>query len=465
MTPETNLVEAYQLMHTGILALSRMERQGIRLDREKAAAAEKELTEKIKQTTNELKSTTFYKEWKRYSGASININSDLQLGNFLYKIKKIKPTKATKTGRGATDNEALQSLAIPELDYILRIRKLRKMRDTYLAQFIREEVDGVIHPVFNLHTVQTYRSSSDSPNFQNIPVRDKEAKNLIRGLLFPRIGHQLLEVDFSGLEVCIAACYHKDPTMIKYIKDPTTDMHTDMAAQIFFFGKEFDRSIDPFKTLRGGAKNGFVFPQFYGDYYANNALALCKWAELPVKGSFKKTDGLELPDGSFLGAHLIANKVPTYDAFLEHLKKIEHHFWNKRFPVYDSWKKKAWAAYQKQGTFASHTGFEFTGLYNKKEVSNYPVQGSAFHCLLWALIQLDRIMLKRSWRTRLIGQIHDSLIFDVHPEELQEVITAVKNVTEVKLAKRWKWINVPLKIDAELCAVDASWSTKEEIKI
>ena len=124
-------------------------------------------------------------------------------------------------------------MGIPELDNLLRIRKLKKVRDTYLEGFLREQVNGYIHPFFNLHLVRTYRSSSDHPNFQNIPKRDKEAMNIVRRAIFPRPGHQLLELDYSGLEVRIAACYHKDKTMLRYIGDPHSDMHGDMAKQIF----------------------------------------------------------------------------------------------------------------------------------------------------------------------------------------------------------------------------------------
>jgi DNA polymerase-1 len=465
MNVHIGLEDAYRLFHDGILALARMERQGIRLDVEVAKAKEKQLSLEIEELAESFKATKFFQDWQKSQGLkSVNIFSDLQLRDYVYGAKKMKVSKTTKSGKGSTDVEALAALGITDLDILLRIRKLTKLRDTYLNGFISEEVKGFIHPVFNLHTVSTYRSSSDSPNFQNIPVRDKESKALIRQCLFPREGHQLLEVDFSGLEVCIAACYHKDPTMINYIKDPATDMHRDMAQQIFFI-KKFDKKVPAHSLLRSGSKNGFVFPQFYGDYYVNNAASLSKWAELPTSGKYKSDSGIELMEGVHLGQHMIDNGIRGMSEFTEHLKKIENHFWKKRFPVYDRWKKTQWETYQKNGRFLSYTGFEFRGVFNRKEVTNYPVQGSAFHCLLWCLIELDKKMMKRGWKTRLIGQIHDSLILDVHPSELSMIIETIKKVTEVDLPKNWDWINVPLKIDAELCGVDQSWFYKEEIEI
>lgn len=455
---------AHKLIHDGILALSRAERQGIRVDMEYAEEQNNKLTGLIDELIIKFEKSKFFRYWQHASGKNkVNINSNHQLSNYLYKVKKIKPSMTTPSGQGSTSDEALSALGIPELDILLRIRKLRKLRDTYLKAFIQESHEGYIHPIFNLHTVATYRSSSDSPNFQNIPIRDKEAKKIIRGCLYPRPGHQLVEIDFSGLEVSIAACYHKDPTMVKYIKDPTTDMHGDMARQIFLFGKEFDKSKEVFSTLRAGAKNGFVFPQFYGDYYGNNAVGLSQWAKLPLKTKYTKSDGLELPNGITVGEHLISKGIKSLNDFKDHLQKIEAHFWNKRFPVYSKWKKKWWADYQKNGSFEMHTGFRCSGIMGKNDAINYPVQGAAFHCLLWSFIQLDALMLKEKWDTRLIGQIHDSILFDVHPDELDHVLETAKRITEVELAKEWDWINVPLQIDAELCKVDESWLHKQDL--
>jgi len=351
-------------------------------------------------------------------------------------------------------------LAIPELNDLLRIRKLKKIRDTYLNAFIKESVNGYIHPSYNLNMASSYRSSANNPNLQNVPIRDEEATKLVRTCLFPRPGHQLLEVDYSSLEVGIAACYHEDPTMIKYIKDGF-DMHADIATQIFLLD-EFDKKEKTYGKLRYYAKNGFVFPQFYGDYYVNNALSLSRGAKLPVNRSYKDEDGLPLFTGIYLGEHLRRKGIKSHKAFTEHLKTMEHDFWSKRFPVYAKWKKKWWANYQKYGYFQMKTGFECSGVMTMKEVINRPVQGSAFHCLLWSFNKLDKLFREERLRTKLIGQIHDSIIFDVHPPELDRVLEIAKRVTCKDLLKAWDWIIVPLKIDAELCEIDQSWYYKKD---
>lgn len=455
---------AYKLMHEGTLAFARAERQGFRLDLDLAKEQSAKLTKTIKKLTKKIESSKFYKDWGKSTKGKVNLNSNPQLSKYLYKVKKLKPAKETKTGQGSTDEEALEALHIPELTDMLRVRKLKKLRDTYLESFMREEVNGFIHPSYNLHIPVTYRSSSDSPNFQNIPIRDEESRAAIRKTLFARIDHQLAELDFKGIEVGVGACYHKDPMMIKYVSDSKTDMHRDMAKQIFFLNK-FDAKNKAHNILRSGAKNGFVFPQFYGDYYGNNVLSLAKWASLPLKGRWQYKDGIMLEDNFSLVSHFEKNNVRSLKGFTNHLKRIEKDFWEERFPVYNEWKKNYWLKYQKKGFLKMKTGFICSGVMNRNNVINSPIQGTAFHCLLWCFNRLDKIMRKRKWQTRLIGQIHDSIIFDIYPPERDEVLQTALDVTTRQLPKAWPWIIVPMRIDVELCEVNESWYYKKAIKI
>lgn len=461
ITPNT--AAAYELFHEGILALARAEMQGMRIDMDYVAQTRQELTVRIQKAEKQLKETAFYRHWQHTSKGEPNYNSDKQLAYFLYNVKKLTPTKTTASGQGSTDDEALKQLQLPELDTILEIRRLTKARDTYLEAFAREQVKGVLHPQFNLHNVVSYRGSSDSPNFQNIPKRDKEVMKLVRNAIYPRVGHQLMEVDFSGLEVSIAACYHKDPTMIKYLTSDHSDMHGDMAAQIFCI-KDYDREIPEYKHLRQAAKNGFVFPQFYGDYYKNNAIGLCQWVELP-RTTWKAGQGRQLPGGTYISNHLRDQGIKSFDDFCQHLQEIEKHFWGTRFKVYGQWKERWYAEYLKNGYMDSHTGFRFTGEMRKNEIINYPVQGAAFHCLLWCFIRLDKVIREKGWNSRLIGQIHDAMIIDVDPTELPKISKMIRRITMQDLAQNWKWINVPLSVEADLGDVDGSWATLKPYKL
>ena len=455
---------AYKLLHDGALALARAERAGIRVDVKKAQELADNLTHEIQRLESEFRATKFYKHWS-YIFNPPNIYSDYQLAHILYKVRKIEPPKLTKSGRGSTDEETLLMLGMPILEKLIKIRKLKKVRDTYLSSFIRETVDGYMHPFYNLHTVTTFRSSSDSPNFQNIPKRDKEAMKLCRSVLLPHKGHRLLELDYSGIEVKISACYHKDPTMIDYINDPSSDMHADMAMELFLLPEEA-RKWSGFKMLRSAAKNGFVFPQFYGDWFKGCAYSLAvRWGKLPKEGNWRKGQGIEIDEGKHLADHLISKGITNFDAYVNHVEKIENHFWKERFKVYDEWKDKWWQDYLKNGYFYMHTGFRCIGVMSRKDVCNYPIQGSAFHCLLWTFIEVDREMQRRKMESRLIGQIHDAIVMSVHPKEVDDVIELVNHIGCERIREEWPWIIVPLEMEGEIGEVDAPWSEIKEIEI
>lgn len=457
-----NLLAAYKLFHEGTLAFGRAEQAGIRVDVNYCIKEDKRLSDVISELESKFYATKFYRHWAHAFTTKVNIYSGQQLSTYLYKIKKLEPAKTTASGQGGSDEESLTQLNIQELNDLLHIKKLKKLKDTYLAGFMREQVNGFIHPSFNLHLVKTYRSSSDNPNFQNLPKRDKEAMKIIRKALFARYGHQLMAVDFGGLEVRIAACYHKDPTMLKYINDSTTDMHGDMAVQIFKL-KKLDKSLPEHKVLRYAAKNGFVFAEFYGDYYKNCAENLaCRLGGLS-RGRWKAGEGIPMPGGINLADHLISQGIKNYDEFVYHIQQIENDFWGNRFPVYKRWKEKWWAQYQKLGYIDMYTGFRCTGVMGKNDCINYPVQGAAFHCLLWSFIKVDYELTRLKLDSRIIGQIHDEIILDVHPDEVEIVKNILKQTMTVDIRKEWPWIIVPLEVEMELSEIDGSWDNMHSI--
>jgi len=456
-----NTTEAYRLFHEGTLSFARAERQGIRIDLEYAERKKEFLTKKIAYLENKFITSTFYKHWCHCIGNKTpNIYSPQQLSSFLYKTMKLEITNTTKNGNPSIDEDTLEQLNIPELNDLLQIKKLKKIKDTYLDAFIREQVDGYIHPSFNLHLVQTYRSSSDSPNFQNIPVRDEEAMQICRGVIYPRPGHQLLEADFKSIEVGVNACINKDPTLIRYTSDPNTDMHRDMSYQIYKIEKKDHISKDGYEILRQSAKNSFVFPEFYGSWYKNCAIGLaCNWGKLP-RDLWKTGQGIEIGEleSLFLSDYMISKGFYSLETFANHIKDVEYDFWFNRFKTYQEWKESHWAQYQRDGYIDLPTGFRCSGVMTKRQVNNYPGQGSASHCLLWSFNRMDDIIQKENWDTKLVGQIHDSALFDVLPSEKDHVIETINQVTCKDLAKAWPWIIVPLRADIKLCPVDASWA-------
>jgi DNA polymerase I-like protein with 3'-5' exonuclease and polymerase domains len=341
------------------------------------------------------------------------------------------------------------------------MKKLLKVRDTYLEAFYREQVNGWIHPFYNLHLARSYRSSSDHPNWQNIPSHEEEMMQICRRAILPRKGHMIVEVDYSGVEVRTSVSVHKDPVMLKYVTDKTTDMHRDMAIQLFKLAK-FDKKLSPHKTLRKASKNGFVFPEFYGDWWQSCAKNLaCNWGELPSIGNWQPGQGIDMPEGK-LSDHMIKVGFRSLESFAEHVKKVEDDFWNNRFRVYQQWKDSAWEQYQKNGYLDMVTGFRCSGVMNRKQVGNSPIQGPAFHCLLWSFTTLDRIAYElEKWDSRLTGQIHDCLLVDVNPNELNHVIETIQRVTCDELVKAWPWIITPMEVEIESCEVDESWDKKK----
>ena len=460
MNMQPTQLDAYKLIHDGTLALARAEQAGMRIDVEYCERKKTHLTRKIARIEDNLSKTELVKQWKKINRQNFNMDSNDQLGKILYDVMRIKPPKQTKSGKGSTDEDTLSQIDLPELKDILRIRKLRKVRDTYLDAFVREQVNGWLHPFFHLHTVKTFRSSSSDPNFQNIPKRDKEAMNICRRAIFPREGHQILAIDFSGVEVRVACCYTEDP---KLIYDTIHgDMHRDMAIEIYMLDG-LDKHHDGENNFRQGGKNGWVFPQFYGDYYLTCAANLLEWAGR----SYRKdgTPGLvHLSDRGLLSLDS-AGHIKNDSKFVAHCKKVEDDFWNVRYKVYTKWKEATWQTYQKKGYINLKTGFRYSGVARKNELLNAPIQGSAFHCLLWSFIQVDRIQQEENWDTRLFSQIHDEMLTDTHPDELKHVAKTVQKVTCEDLAKEWPWVIVPMEVGADLSPVDGSWNMKESYKL
>lgn len=460
MSPNTK--EAYQLLHDGILALAEAESHGLKIDVKYIQKQKKKISKEIILLENKIYNSAFYKDWKKSAKKEPNIYSSQQLGNYLYKVKGVKIKKETATGEGSTDKETLRLLNIPELETLLEIKELKKVRDTYLDQFEREQVNGEIHPFYHLHIAQTYRGSSSNPNFQNVPKRDKKAMQITRRAIKPRPGHQFLELDYSQLEVRIGACYSKDKKLIDDILHG--DMHRDVAIDLFKI-KNFDKSKPGHSTLRGAAKNGFVFPQFYGDYYENCAVNLAQnWCKLP-KGKFKKGQGIEIEKGYTIADHFIDNGIKSYRKFVATVQEAEHNFWNVRYKTHTKWKESIWRDYQSNGFITSKTGFTFQGIMKKNFVINYPVQSAAFHCLLWSLIEGTKALKREKMDSVIVGQIHDAIVFDVNPKELNKLIKIMNCIMCNDVRQYWPWIIVPLEIGAEICPVDGSWADKQELNI
>jgi len=456
--------DAQQLMHKGIQCFSQASIQGMRVDVKYCEKQYKYLTKKCKMLTKEFAGTKLGRKWQK-TFISPNWNSDKQLREILFKnegikpVKMTKPSKANPAGQASVDGESLELISkiYPDLQSFMMYKKLSKVNNTFLLGILKEQVDGIIHPFFHLHIARTFRSSSSNINFHNQPNRDVKQKKIVRSSFIPRKGYHLMAADFTGIEVGTSCCYHKDKKMLHYVRHPeVNNMHTDMAIQCYALD-EFQKSGAE-KILRKGAKNGFVFPQFYGDYYLNNAASLASWGKLPTKGSFSKKDGPVLMNGKNLGKHLRGKGIYDYEDFVEHIKWVEDDFWNNRFKGYRDWKKRNVKKYYKNGFLKTLTGFTCSGEMSENDINNYPIQGAAFHMLLKTYIEVYDRLEKYKMKTKLIGQIHDELVFDAHPKETEDVLEIVQDVACLWLLKQWKWIIVPMVVEANVYEVDANWA-------
>ncbi len=456
LLPETT--SGYRLMQNGARALSIIESNGIRVDVKYLNRAIKKSNIKIKSMIDDLLNHSIMREWKKRYGPTTNLQSREQLGKILVDTVGLELDQ-TKTGRAKTDFATLSKINHPFVNKYLRIEKLKKAVSTFLRGIQTEQINGRLHPFFNLHTVLTYRSSSDTPNFQNFPNvdRDHEIGTLVRRAFVPSPGCILMEADYGGLEVCISACYNKDTNLISYIKDSSKDMHRDMACDCFLLPiKEVTHAI------RYHAKNKFVFPQFYGDWFV--ACAKNLW-EAAVIGKEKTESGRLVKrvlkdNGITRLGELDAREIQS-GTFVDHIKGVEQDFWENRFPEYAAWKLRWYEHYQKKGYVKLLSGFTIRGVYKRNEIINSPIQGSGFHCLLWSLIRLQLVEFPLyKLKTKIVGQIHDSIILEIPIPEIKTIKTLLEEVMIEKLMKRWKWIIVPLKVEFE--TYSKSWAEKDK---
>lgn len=454
--------EAYKLLHDGAIALSRIESNGMRIDVAYLQEALKKTGQRIERLRSSLEASDTWKLWKEKYKGDANLGSTEQLGVILFEVMDFPCYNRTPTGKPKTDEKELRRIDIPFVRKYLSLKKAGNLQGTFLMGIQRELVGEYIHPVFNLHTTRTYRSSSNTPNFQNLPRHDASMSRLVRSCFIPRRGHVLAEIDYGGLEICSSACYHKDPRMIRYIADDSRDLHRDMAAECYLLTPK-NVSYD----IRDCAKNMFVFPQFYGDYYGACARSL--WRAV-------KERKLMCADGVSLRDHLASKGITKlgrcdFDTeaepgtFASHIKGVEHKFWHKRFKIYNEWKVDWYEAYKRAGSFMLLSGFLIQGYLRRNEVINYPAQGTGFHFLLWSLIRLEAWLRKRKMRSVVIGQIHDSIVADVHESELPRFLRKAERIMTEDIRVAWPWINVPLSVDASVTAPGAPWYEKEEMAI
>jgi DNA polymerase-1 len=409
------------------------QQNGVKVDGDIILKNEKRIRRKLERIKEDIYNNEVLEKWDKEKKFDFTKTNDLKY--FLYDCLKIPVKSKTKKNKSpALDHSALEKIDLPLVKDILKYRKWDKALGTYISQYKREMINNYVHPFFHLGSrVKSFRSSSSGPNLQNNPKRDEKIKKIIRSFIIPRLGNRLIEYDFKQMEVAIAACNNEDPVLIECLKT-NYDMHREWSSFLFVKDKN---DIDGVERFTG--KNQFVFASFYGSYYVDTAKGL--WEKMP----------------DYTKNHLIKEGLGKYEDWEEHVKQIENKLWEK-FHVYAEWKRKVHKDYKKKGYIELLTGFRCYGPMKFNEVISYKVQGPAFHCLLWTFNNVMKRIKRRHEKSFLVGQIHDSSLGDIHPDDEKGIDYLFWKWGTQKIREHWPWIIVPLKIEKESSEINGSWA-------
>ena len=393
---------SFELEMPLIEVLFHMERGGFRLDIDALNVFNNKLLKEIE----EVKAEIF-----KLSGVEFNIASPKQLGVILFeKLAITDKIKRTKTKQYSTGEEVLQKLVDkhPIVNQILEFRSLSKLQSTYvsaLPQLIELETNK-IHTSFNQTVAATGRLSSVNPNLQNIPIREERGREIRKSFIPSDSDHVLLAADYSQIELRLMAHLSQDENMINAFKHEA-DIHRSTAAKVFKVSED-----DVSREMRSQAKTAN-----FGIIYGISAFGLAERLKIP------RTDAKQLIDSYFESFP----KVKDYmDKCIEGAKVAGY--------VKTMYGRKRYLP-DIQSANATVRGFA------ERNAVNSPIQGSAADIIKIAMINVQA-KLEGKFKTKMILQVHDELVFDVYKPELEEIKELVR--TEMESAAQ---LSVPLTVD------------------
>ena len=411
MLKDMGLEELFEKVEMPLVpVLMKMEMTGINVDREKLMVLSKSFEHQLDQLESSIYSI---------AGEEFNIRSSQQLGKILFEKLKLPVQKKTKKKTGySTDVDVLEVLAeqheLPAL--ILRHRTLAKLKSTYADALIdlTNPETGRIHTSYNQTVTATGRLSSSEPNLQNIPVRTDEGKE-IRKAFIPKKGWYLLAADYSQIELRILAHYSDDKILIKAFKEDE-DIHTRTATEVF---QVFPSLIN--SELRQQAKV-INFGIIYGmsPYGLSKELGISrKMAKTYIHNYFTRYKGVKQFIDETIEQAGISKKTSTLLGRIRLLPDINSSNKNLR-------------------EFAERTAI------------NTPIQGTAADLIKIAMITVDSAFTEKGLKSAMLLSVHDEIVFEVPPDELDTVRTLVKDIMEGV----WN-LKVPLKVNM---AVGENWA-------
>lgn len=385
------------------LILANMEINGVLIDVDLLKQLGSEYSHKI----NEIE-----KQIKDLVGHDININSPKQLAELLFDDLKLPCNKKRSTG--ADDLKAIENFH-PIVPLILTYRKYSKLLNTYIDSFDAFKfADNRIHAMFNQASTMTGRLSSSQPNLQNLSVRDDERK-IIRKLVIAPKNYKILSLDYSQIELRILAILSKDENLLDAFKSGY-DIHTATAAKIN------NISIDEVSEHQRRIAKATNFGIVYG---------ISAW-------------GLSEQIGvSFEESKNIINKFfETYPKVKEFLDNSINYCQENGY-VSTILKRR-------RNVLEIHSSNYNLKEFGKRVAMNTPIQGSAADVMKIAMIKVDEFIKKYSNKCKMVCQIHDELLFEVHESIVEEVKDGIKDIMENVLDN----IEIKLKVSY---AVGNNW--------
>jgi DNA polymerase-1 len=389
--------------------LLRMEQTGVRIDPAVLNAMSSRLAVEIDNLAEGIHAE---------SGHRFNINSPKQLGEVLFNRMNLpKPMKYGKGKVVSTAQDVLEELAEqhPIAARVLEHRQLQKLKSTYLDQLPSlADSAGRIHTTFNQVGTATGRLSSTNPNLQNIPTRTAIGRE-IRAAFIAAPGNLLMSADYSQIELRLMAHFSQDPLLLNAYRTGQ-DIHTLTAAEVFGVDAE---TMDKETRARAKAVN-------FGIVYGISPFGLA--AQLNIDQKIAKTY-IETYFERYKGVrHFI-------DATLDQVRRTQSvsTYFGRLRPIPDIGSRNP-----NMRGFAERTAV------------NTPLQGTAADLIKLAMIALDRIMVQKQMKSRMTLQVHDELLFDVVPEEAEELQALVKQemehvaefsvpiVADVGLGENWR---------------------------
>ncbi|GAL66282.1 DNA polymerase I [Jejuia pallidilutea] len=385
--------------------LAAMELEGINLDKDFLNGLSEQLDKDIKALESKI-----YAE----AGEEFNIASPKQLGIILFeKLKLVDKPKKTKSGQYSTAEDVLSYLAKDHeiIKNIIEFRGLSKLKSTYVDALPNqvEEITGRVHTDYMQTVAATGRLSSNNPNLQNIPIRTERGRQVRKAFIPRSEEYTLLAADYSQIELRIIAALSKEETMIEAFKNGE-DIHASTASKVFNVPIE-----EVTREQRSNAKT-----VNFGIIYGVSAFGLSNQTNL------SRAESKELID--------------TYYATYPKLRSFIH----------------------EQVDFARDNGYVQTVLGRRRYLKdinsrnavvrgaaernavNAPIQGSAADIIKIAMINIYNKLQEGNFKTKMLLQVHDELVFDVYKPELENVKTLVK--TEMESAFK---LEVPLDVDLD----------------